>query len=195
MKIGLYSYEEFLKLVEGFHGYTAPGVVIGGCMVELARQSMKQGVLYDAISETPKCLPDAIQLLTPCTIGNGWLRVVNLGRYALSLYEKYHGNGVRIFIDSDELDKWTEIKTWLFKLKPKAEQDTRLLLDQIKQAGESLYGRTPIQIQEKLLGRRSMGQIDKCPLCGEAYPVKHGSICRGCRSEAPYEAPDSDSVE
>lgn len=195
MNIGQYTYEEFLQAVQRFHGYTAPGVVIGGFMVELARQRMAEGVLYDAISETPKCLPDAIQLLTPCTTGNGWLKVVNLGRFALSLYDKYQGNGVRIFIDPKELDKWSEIKTWLLKLKPKREQDTQLLREQIRQAGESLYGRESIQVQAQYLERKSRDKMAECPACGESYPARHGAICRGCQGDSPYEAPATHNAD
>lgn len=197
MKIGPYTYREYLKIVESFHGYEAPGVIIGGFMVELARQNVPEGILFDAICETPKCLPDAIQLLTPCTIGNGWLKVINLGRYALALYDKYNGNGVRIFIDSDKLDNWSEIKTWLFKLKPKPEQDKQLLLEQIEQAGFDLYGVTSIEVQAQYLERKSRGAIARCPACGEAYPAKDGAICRGCQGEIPYEVqqlPGQDEV-
>lgn len=186
MKIGPYSYEEFLQAVRRFHGYTAPGVVIGGFMVALAQQRIAAGTLYDAISETPKCLPDAVQLLTPCTTGNGWLKVVNLGRYALSLYDKYEGNGVRIFIAPEELDKWSEIKTWLLKLKPKREQDTALLLAQIEQAGAGLYGREAIQVQSQYLQRPSSGKMAVCPACEESYPARHGAVCRGCQGDSPY---------
>jgi len=56
MQIGVYSYEEYLRVVASFHGNVAPGVVLGGFMVELARQSLPDGVLYDAISETSACL-------------------------------------------------------------------------------------------------------------------------------------------
>ncbi len=188
MQIGPYFYRQFLDAVEKFHGYTAPGVVIGGCMVEVALRQIAEGVLYDAISETPKCLPDAIQLLTPCTTGNGWLKVANLGRFALSLYDKYQGNGVRVFIDPQELEKWSEIKTWLFKLKAKPEQDTQLLLDQIEQAGARLYGRQAIQVSPHYLERKSTGPMCVCPVCGESYPRRHGAVCRGCQGDSPYAA-------
>ena len=60
------------------------GVVIGGFMVDMAYKHLPEGVLLDAFCETEKCLPDAIQLLTPCTMGNGWLKVNNIGRFALT---------------------------------------------------------------------------------------------------------------
>ncbi len=88
MKIRNYTFEEFVDRVKEFHGYEAPGVIIGGFMIDLAYRHLPEGGLFDALSETPKCLPDAIQLLTPCTVGNGWLTVVNVGRYALTLYDQ-----------------------------------------------------------------------------------------------------------
>ncbi|NLJ26548.1 MAG: trehalose-binding protein [Deltaproteobacteria bacterium] len=186
MEIGSYSYEEFLRLVESFHGYMAPGVLIGGFMVDLARKHIPEGTLFDAISETPKCLPDAIQLLTPCTTGNGWLKVINLGRYALSLFDMHEGNGVRVFLDPKKLDAWPEIKTWLFKLKAKIDQDKERLLDEIRRAGQDILGLQAIQVRAEHLRKRRRRQIDTCILCGEAYPTRDGGICRGCQGETPY---------
>jgi len=188
MKIGEYSWDEFLQLVRSFHGHTAPGVVVGGCMVEAARRRLPAGVLYDAICETRSCLPDAIQLLTPCTVGNGWLRLFHFGRYALTLYDKYQGDGWRVFVDSDKLEAWPEFKTWFLKLKPKKEQDSRRLLQEIQEAGEDLCGVQRVKVKPQFLQRLSKGKIAICPLCREAYPVMDGPVCRGCQGESPYAA-------
>lgn len=96
MSIGSRTHEEFMEEARAFHGYPAPGLIIGGYMVELAKRHMPDGVLYDAVSETAHCLPDAVQLLTPCTFGNGWLRVLPFGIYAVTLYDKATGEGVRV---------------------------------------------------------------------------------------------------
>jgi formylmethanofuran dehydrogenase subunit E len=40
MDIGGFSYEEYLQRVASFHGNVAPGVVLGGFMVDLARQAL-----------------------------------------------------------------------------------------------------------------------------------------------------------
>ena len=186
--IGTYSFEEYLRLVESFHGNVAPGLVLGGFMVELALSRMEEGKLFDAVCETTACLPDAVQLLTPCTIGNGWLKVFNLGRFALSLYEKYEGKGIRVFLDPEKLESWPEIKSWLFKLKPKAEQDKELLLAQIEQAGHTICSVQSIRVQTALLEKKSRGRIATCVLCHEPYPARDGAICRACQGEAPYVA-------
>jgi formylmethanofuran dehydrogenase subunit E len=188
MNIGSHAFDEFLKLVESFHGHAAPGVIIGGIMVETARQQLPPEVLFDAICETRNCLPDAIQLLTPCTLGNGWLKVVNVGRFALSLYDKYQGEGVRVFLDPVKVSDWPEINNWYFKLKPKQEQDSALLRWQIQKAGAEILGWQRIQIRPQFVGKRSRGRIVVCPLCREAYPAQDGGICRACQGEIPYEA-------
>ena len=77
MNICTYSYEEYLHLVKSFHGNLAPGLIIGGFIVDLAMKNLPEGEFFDAVCETPVCLPDAVQILTPCTIGNGWLSIVN----------------------------------------------------------------------------------------------------------------------
>ena len=186
VKIGSYSYEEYLEVVEFFHGAVAPGLVLGGFMVDLAMNRMPDGVLFDAISETATCLPDAIQLLTPCTIGNSWLKIFNLGRFALSLYEKGEGRGVRVFLDANKLETWPEIMSWLFKLKPKTEQNKELLLAQMKEAGNRVCGVQTIHVLPQYLEKKRLGKIAVCSECGEPYPVKDGAVCLGCKGDAPY---------
>ncbi|MFZ2448869.1 MAG: FmdE family protein [Syntrophobacteraceae bacterium] len=195
MKIGPYSYEDYLSAVKSFHGYTAPGLVVGGFMVDLALSRMPGEVLFEAVSETRNCLPDAIQLLTPCTIGNGWLKIVNLGRFALSLYDKRSGEGVRVYVDARKIRAWPEVEAWLFKLKSKQEQDGELLLEQIREAGPGLYGIQSVRVQPQFLGKRRRGGIGCCTLCGEPYPVDDGAICRACAGEAPYVVPGAERFE
>lgn len=186
MNIGPHTFKEFKEKARQFHGYPAPGLLVGGYMVELARAALPEGTLFEAISESPKCLPDAVQLLTPCTIGNGWLRIVNLGRYALTLYDKYTGRGQRVWLDSAKLKDWPEIDGWYHKLKAKKDQDTDKLFRQIEEAGPNICSQGPVQVSERILGKTHMGSIAICPVCAEAYPKSDGSICRGCLGEAPY---------
>ena len=37
MNIGPYSIEDYMHLVKSFHGNVAPGLIIGGFMVDLAK--------------------------------------------------------------------------------------------------------------------------------------------------------------
>jgi formylmethanofuran dehydrogenase subunit E len=184
--IGSYSFEEYIDKVKAFHGHVAPGLVVGGYMVDLALQHFPPGRLFDALSETRACLPDAVQLLTPCTIGNGWLKIINLGRFALSLYDKYEGVGVRVFVDPEKLEVWPEIKSWFFKLVSKKEQDFERLVQGIRAAGSSICGLQPIRINPDLVISHHRKGFAVCPRCRESYPAEDGSLCRACGGESPY---------
>jgi len=186
MNIRSYTLEEYIERVKSFHGFAAPGVVVGGFMVELAYQHLPEDGLFDAISETATCLPDAIQLLTPCTVGNGWLRVIDMGRYAMALFDKYNGEGVRVFLDPAKLEAWPEIKSWFFNLKPKKEQDSQLLMEQIKEAGANIYSVQQVKIAPRFLQTKHRTEFGICPRCKESYPIADGEICLGCQGESPY---------
>ncbi len=182
-----YTFDHALELLRKFHGYPAPGLVVGVKMVTLALDYLPKETLFDAISETRSCLPDAIQLLTLCTAGNNWLKIKNYGQYALTLYDKYNGKGVRVFLDPEKLKKWPEFHTWFYKLKPKKEQDSDRLFREIHQAGTEVLSLSPVRVKPALLERQSKGTITTCPVCKEAYPASQGPICRICRPDSPYD--------
>lgn len=186
MRIGPYSFQEFKDLAAAFHGYPAPGLLIGGYMVEMAKAALPPGILFEAVVESKKCLPDAVQLLTLCSTGNGWMKIVNLGRYAVALFDKHTGHGVRVSVDQRKLNDWPQIRGWFLKLVPKKEQDTEELFREIEAAGNSILRLERITVQPRLLGHSHMSRIETCPVCREAYPVSDGAICRGCQGEAPY---------
>ncbi len=186
MNICTYSYEEYLHLVKSFHGTLAPGLLIGGFIVDLAMKHLPEGEFFDAVCETPVCLPDAVQILTPCTIGNGWLSVVPFGKFAVTLYEKYSGRGVRVYLDTKKLEAWPEVRDWYLKKKKKDQQDADALFAQIREAGHRLLGIQQVQVEPEKVRRKKMGPVDVCPVCGEAYPIRDGDKCRGCQGEAPY---------
>jgi formylmethanofuran dehydrogenase subunit E len=186
MNICTYSYEEYLHLVKSFHGNLAPGLIIGGFIVDLAMKHLPEGEFFDAVCETPVCLPDAVQILTPCTIGNGWLSIVPFGKFAVTLYEKYTGKGVRVYLDMEKLNHWPEIRDWYLKKKKKSEQNPDLLLTQIKEAGHGLLSIQRVQIEPEKVRRKKMGPVGVCPVCGEAYPTRDGEKCRSCQGDTPY---------
>ena len=186
MRIGPYTFQEFKDRAAEFHGYPAPGLLIGGYMVSMAMRPLPEGTLFEAVVETKKCLPDAVQMLTLCSAGNNWMKVINLGKYAVSLFDKFTGEGFRVTVDVAKLGPYPEIRGWFLKQKPKAEQDTERLFAEIERAGETICTIAPIRIRSALLGHAHMGTIGICPHCGEAFPQEDGVLCRGCQGEAPY---------
>ena len=190
-----YTYEEAITLLRDFHGYPAPGLILGVRMVSVAMEKLPENILFDAISETHSCLPDAVQLLTLCTIGNSWLKVLDLGRYAVTLYDKHTGNGVRISVDPKKLKNWPELQTWLYKLKPKHKQDSSKLDHEIRSAGTRILKLETVHVTPRYLEKPSKGNIGTCPICDEAYPKSHGGICKACQGGTPYRSLDNGSME
>lgn len=188
MPICSYSFKEYVECVRSFHNYPAPGVLIGGFMVDLAYRKLPAETLIDALCETAKYLPDAIQILTPCTIGNGWLKIVNFGRYALTLYDKYTGEGVRVSVDPIALEGWPEIRDWFFKFKSKEEQDMEALMAEIEEAEASYCAVRYVRVAEGVREKKHRAGFTVCSRCGEAFPLADGLICLGCQTDPLWQA-------
>lgn len=186
MNLGKYTLDEYEALIKDFHGTVAPGLLIGGFMVELAQQNLPPGEFFDCVCESTKCLPDAIQLLTPCSIGNGWLKLLKIGRFAMTFFEKHTGAGVRVYLDTDKLENYPIIKDWFFKLTPKKDQDTPTLLATIKAAGTHILSIQKVSVDPSISKKKKGSAVAVCPVCNESYPAKHGEKCRICSGEITY---------
>jgi formylmethanofuran dehydrogenase subunit E len=186
VKFGPYTFEEYAEKVRQFHGAAAPGIIIGGFMVNLSRRAIPDDALFDVIVETVHCLPDAVQILTPCTVGNQWLKVMDVGRFAMTFYNKETGEGVRVHLDVAKLDKWPLIHDWFLKLKPKKAIDKGELVGQIKEAGESILTSTRVTVSPGFLGKKR-SNIAVCPKCSEPYRAEDGDVCPACQGDRlPY---------
>ena len=84
------------------------------------------------------------------------------------------------------METFSEIKNWYLKLKPKKEQDSNLLLVQIREAGSKICSLKQVIVQPQYLEKRKKGRIIICPICSEAYPSKDGEKCLACMGESPY---------
>jgi formylmethanofuran dehydrogenase subunit E len=184
MDIAAYTFDEFLQKVRAFHGNPSPGVTLGGIMVSMAQSTLPKGTLFDAICETDKCLPDAIQILTPCTIGNGWMRIVNSGRFSVSLYDKHTGEGVRVFVDPEKARAFPEINKWFFALVPKKQQDKERLMNEIKNSGAEILGMRRIKVDIGALPSPEDSQYAICPQCKESYLPNDKGVCLACQGKA-----------
>jgi formylmethanofuran dehydrogenase subunit E len=106
------AYEDFVIRMEEFHGYRSPGILLGALMVEAALEEVGTTPYLNVVSETIVCLPDAVQLLTPCTIGNGFLQVLDWGKFALTAYDCKTLAGVRAWLNYDALAGYPLIHSW-----------------------------------------------------------------------------------
>lgn len=184
--------EWFEKAVK-FHTKKAPGLAIGIAMIDLCRArlgSVKEKI--NAVSESQSCLCDVIQLMTGCTIGNRYLKIYGeLGRYALTLYDRADGRGVRAYIDVDKIlpDETPELYKFFLRNRSaevKAGGEERLKSCDLV-VTEFLRVRTRIialqdVIMEKF-GKSEMLSAAQCSRCRESFLVvgveKECGECRG----------------
>lgn len=175
----------FLAEIERFHGWPAPGILIGGFMVDWALEWLGPGVEFDAIVESSHCLPDAVQLFTPCTIGNGWLKILEWDKFALSFYDRWTHQGVRVWLDLEKAQAFPNIYRWYMRLAPKRELPLEVLVPDILAARRSLLSAAPI-LAIRWTERKKKGTTGVCPGCGEAFPLSQGEQCLACQGQTYY---------
>jgi formylmethanofuran dehydrogenase subunit E len=180
------TYKDFLIRVEEFHGYRSPGIILGGKMVENALRELGPTPYLNVVTETVVCLPDAVQLLTPCTIGNGFLQVLDWGKFAITAYDRETLSGVRVWLNFETMTDYPLIRHWFERShanrqKPVFEEISKEILA----AASDLIIHRPVRLQRALKNTHRMPTA-LCPKCGESYPLDHGPACPSCQGDAYY---------
>jgi formylmethanofuran dehydrogenase subunit E len=182
---------EVIRLSE-FHTYPAPGVLIGAFMVDYALELL--GVTADnklyGVCETPKCLPDALQVMARCTTGNNRLKIVPIGKFAITLNAPTEGESaeaVRVFVDLVKLKKYPIIDLW-YANSPAYDKHTMKggLQDEIFRAGRKILSFERVRVA--ITAKRKWESVT-CPDCGETIPdyLARDGRCGGCGSMNYYE--------
>lgn len=184
-----HSVEGFLEEIKGFHGFLAPGIVLGGFLVDWARELVGTDMEFDVIVETSHCLPDVVQLFTPCTIGNGWMKVLNWDKFALSLYDRKELTGFRVWLDLEKARSFPHIYNWYMRVMPKKDLPLDSLITIILDAGRAPLSSCAIRVT-RLYERVKKQKIVVCPECGEAYPALQGPRCLTCQGMGYYRIRD-----
>ena len=177
---------ECLRIIEKFHGWKAPGLVLGLFMVDLAQELIGIDTEADAIVETRHCLPDAIQLFTPCTVGNGWMKILDWDKFALSLYDRRERNGYRVWFDLVKARRFPNLYKWFMRLVPKKDLPLDVLLENIMSAGRSVLSSQAIYVTAYYQRQKKSG-INVCPVCAEAFASAQGEICWSCQGKNYFE--------
>ncbi len=183
--------DHFQKCVD-FHTYPAPGLIIGVFMVDYARELLEAEIgekLY-AVSETVKCAPDPLQVITHCTVGNHRLRIIPIGRFAITLNrasDTPETEGARVFVDPVKLEAFPLINRW-FNNDPAFDPrtDALPLIGEIFTAGRKILSaeRVMVKVQPK-----QKWQQGRCSRCGEMVPsdLLVAGVCGGCSPASYYE--------
>ena len=192
--------EEILKWYEiacAFHTKRAPGLAIGVAMVDLCRTRLgpvKEKL--NAISESPACLCDVIQLMTGCTMGNRYVKAYGeLGRFALTLYDRADGRGVRACIDLDKISATETPELHKFFLRQRSEavkaggeerlKSGELVVKEFLKVRDQIIALQDVYIEK--FGKSEMLPAALCKTCHESF-LRQGSEenCANCRGELKY---------
>lgn len=175
-----------------FHTYSAPGLVMGVFMVDWAIEGLHAtpGEKLFAVSETRKCLPDALQVIAHCTIGNNRLRVLNTGRFAIAMNRPSTAatsEGVRISVDSARLEAFPTLRAWFMHDRAFDRKTmTGTLFEEILGGGRRFLAFERVMVRFDPKQEWSAG---RCDCCGEAVPktLLRAGVCAACGDQRYYE--------
>ena len=192
--------EEFLQLVEkviAFHTKRAPGIAISVEMVNQAKERLGDVPKLCAIAETRACLPDSIQFLLGCTIGNGELKVLEpIGRFALTLYNRKDGKGVRIYVDQNKIDKEKYSELYKFfrrerspevkSFGPERKTSNARVVQEFVDCGRNIFTLEDVVVTDT--EKPPILDCGICEKCGESYTKQSpdDKLCQYCSGELAY---------
>jgi formylmethanofuran dehydrogenase subunit E len=184
--------KDYMNRVVKFHDSPAPGALIGVFMVDFALEllGVTPGEKLFAVCETPKCAPDALQVIANITTGNNRLRIIPIGKFAMTVNAATTNptaESVRVYIDLEKLKRYPVIDMW-YANSPEYNTSTMdiPLQEEIFRAGCGIlsFERVRVNVTPK---RKWKSVI--CPCCGDSKPdyLMESDRCGGCGSMKYYE--------
>ena len=162
----------YLSRCGQFHSSPAPGLLVGAFMVDYALELL--GASPDeklfAVCETPKCLPDAPQVIAHWTAE--WpAKVLPIGRFALSLNKSTDNptaDAVRVFVDMDKIQQFPVIDLWFSNsLQFNKHTQGTDLQEQIFVAGRKILSSEKVKVPVTF---KEPWKPVVCPSCKETVP-------------------------
>jgi formylmethanofuran dehydrogenase subunit E len=185
------TFHDYYQRCIPFHTYPAPGLLIAIGMVDYALELLGAvpGDKVYAVCETEKCAPDPLQVIAHCTIGNHRLRIVPVGRFAITMNRptlEETAEGVRIFMDPGKLSAYPVLEKW-FANSPEFSKKSmkKALIDEILQAKRNILSVQKVRIP---VTQKQRWNSAVCRSCGEPVPegLLEGDICGGCGTKRYY---------
>jgi len=183
---------EYIRRCVSFHGFAPPGLLIGVFMVDLALEKLGANPnekLY-AVAETPKCAPDAVQVVTSATMGNSRLRIIETGKFSITLNRgstEERADGIRVYVDATKIRRYPTLDLWYTndpRYKRVDEKDR--VYDEILQAGRSILSWEWVKVS---VPQKAVWQAVQCPVCKEMVPdyLVEDDVCTSCAGASYYD--------
>ena len=184
---------KIVEIATALHGHLAPGLALGLRMSELALKRLKanKGEKYlVAVSETARCLADAMQAATGCTMGHGNAFIEDYGKLALTIGDARTKNGVRVALKDNANNHSSLMNKWMMRLGKLSHEEEDILNNQLLNMDERFFFIHYVELKRIQSFERS--NIVICSKCGELIPhslteIRSGMIyCRACGSGSYY---------
>ena len=185
--------KKILNLAVELHGHLAPGIALGLRMSELAlsRLNAKRGDKHlIGISETARCLADAMQAATGCTLGHGNALVENYGKLAITIGDTRTKKGVRVALKEGANKHSSLMNKWMMRQGKLTHDEEGELGRQLLDMDENYFLIQHVELNRAQNFEKS--RIVTCSICGELIPqaltiVKNGLVyCNACCGKAYY---------
>jgi formylmethanofuran dehydrogenase subunit E len=175
------------------HGHLSPGVALGLRMTEIALSKLnlpKGSKLLFGVSETNRCLPDAVQVGAGCTLGHNNILIVNYGKLALTLANNATKEGVRVALGEAAQSHSSLMANWMLRTSKLSKQEEHELSLQLLTMDEKYFVIQNVKITVE--GPRvENDSVIKCVQCHEFFPSSFATLngdkahCKAC-SKTPY---------
>lgn len=185
--------KKIVELAIALHGHLAPGIALGLRMSELALSCLntrKGDKNLIGISETSRCLADALQAATGCTLGHGNALVEDYGKLAITLGDVRTKRGVRVALKDDANKLSALMNKWMMRLGKLTHEEEEKLGMQLLEMDETYFLIQGVEINKNQNFEKSA--IVRCTLCSELIPIglaateNNRVYCKVCSGNAYY---------
>lgn len=193
--------KKIIEIATALHGHLAPGIALGLRMSELAliRMKAKRGDKYlVAVSETARCLADAIQAATGCTLGHGNAFIEDYGKLAFTIGDARTKIGVRVALKDEANNLSPLMNKWMMRTGKLSHKEEDVLGNQLLDLDEMYFSIHNVELNRIQNFKKS--NVVNCSKCGELIPqdltvIKKDMIyCRACGSGSYYK-PIEDKIK
>ncbi|MFA6941686.1 MAG: FmdE family protein [Clostridiaceae bacterium] len=175
-------FEEDLKKAREFHGHLCSGIIFG---VRIARAGLNylgieepaENKDFIVFVEADRCLSDAVQAVTGCSLGKRRLKWIDYGKMGASFIDMKTLKGIRIVVNTKE--------------NPSPDQDALSFWNQFTDEQIFKFEKILVDIRPEDLPGRPTRSV-KCEACHEKVMdgreiIKDGKVlCKACAGDAYY---------
>jgi formylmethanofuran dehydrogenase subunit E len=183
------DYKMFLKKAGDYHGHICSGIALGTKMTLAALKALdmdpgvkpKNLIVY---AEIDRCMTDAVQAITGCTLGHRSLKFIDYGKFAATFVDLTSGRALRATI-KESFDSHRPV------------EEVTAILDRMPDAELVVLQEVKMEIPETDLPGKPQKRAF-CSICGER--VMDGrevnragkALCRGCANGKYYQEKTND---